>query len=127
MAVPVTPSDRPRVSLPQEPARRMATLSLLMAPATVIAGLIAGVAGSFLQFVVFDLDEQHLLYEAGAWGYVAASLLLVLMVIPAAVGIVLGVRARRLGERRGGTTGIVVNALVASYLVVTAVANTLLA
>jgi hypothetical protein len=105
----------------------MATLSLLMAPATVIAGLVAGVAGSFLQFVVFDLDEQHLLYEAGAWGYIAASLLLALMVIPAAVGIVLGIWAWRLGERRLGTTGIVVNAFVASYLVLTVVANLLLA
>lgn len=127
MAVPVTPSHPHRVSLPQEPARRVATLSLLMAPATVIAGLIAGVAGSFLQLVVFDLDQQQLLYEAGAWGYGAASLLIAVMVIPAAVGIVLGIGAWRLGERRLGTTGIVVNALVASYLVLTVVANLLLA
>jgi hypothetical protein len=39
----------------------------------------------------------------------------------------LGVRARRLGERRLGTTGIVMNALIASYLVITFVANLLLA
>ena len=41
------------------------------------------------------------------------------MVLPAVVGIVLGVRARRLGERRLGTTGILVNAVIAAYLVFT--------
>jgi hypothetical protein len=41
------------------------------------------------------------------------------------MGIVLGVRARRLGEHRRGTTGIIVNAVVATYLVFT-VAATLL-
>jgi hypothetical protein len=59
------------------------------------------------------------------WGYVAGLLLLALLVLPAVVGMVLGVRARGLGERRRGTTGIVVNALIGTYLVFT-VAATLL-
>lgn len=122
MGVPVAPSHGHRFSLPDEPARRVAVWSLLMVAATAVAGLIAGAAGTFLQFVVFGLEEQQLLSEAGAWGYVTAFFLVALMVIPASVGIVLGVRARRLGERRLGTTGIVVNAVVASYLVVTAIA-----
>lgn len=84
-----------------------------------------GIVGTFLQFVVFGLGEQELLTEAGVWGYVAAVLLLALMVLPAVTGIVLGVRARRLGEHRRGTTGIIVNAVVATYLVFT-VAATLL-
>ena len=74
--------------------------------------------GPFLQSVVFDLEEQELLTEAGVWGYVAGFFLLALMVLPGLVGIVLGVRSRRLGERRLGTTGIVVNALIAGTLVV---------
>ena len=45
------------------------------------------------------------------------------MVLPAVVGIALGLRARSLGERRLGTTRIVVNALVATYLGFTAVAT----
>jgi hypothetical protein len=122
MAVPVSSSHRHRFSLPEEPPRRVAVWSLLMVAATTVAGLIAGAAGTFLQFVVFDLEEQQLLSEAGAWGYIAAFFLLALMVVPASVGIVLGFRARRLGERRLGTTGFVVNALAASYLVVTAIA-----
>jgi hypothetical protein len=98
MAVPVSSAHRHRFSLPEEPPRRVAVWSLLMVAATAVAGLIAGVAGTFLQFVVFDLEEQQLLSEAGAWGHIAAFFLLALMVVPAS------------------------NALVASYLVVTAIA-----
>jgi hypothetical protein len=96
-----------------------------MVAATAVAAVVAGIIGTFLQFVVFDLGEQELLTEAGVWGYVAAVLLLTLMALPAVRGIVLGVRARRLGEHRLGTTGVIVNAVVATYLVVT-VAATLL-
>ena len=125
MAVPVAPSRRHRLSLPEEPGRRVATLSLLMVAATAAAALVAGIVGTFLQLVVFDLEEQELLSEAGAWGYAAAVLLLALMVAPAVAGIVLGARARRLGERRMGAAGIAVNAVVAAYLTFT-VAATLL-
>ena len=125
MAVPVTPPQRHRFSLPENPGRRAATLSLLMVAATAVAAVVAGIIGTFLQFVVFDLGEQELLTEAGVWGYVAAVILLALMVLPAVTGIVLGVRARRLGEHRRGTTGMIVNAVVATYLVFT-VAATLL-
>ena len=125
MAVPVTPSQRHRFSLPDEPGRRIATQSLLMVAATAAAAVVAGIVGTFLQFVVFDLGEQELLPEAGVWGYFAGFFLLALMVLPAVVGMVLGVRARRLGERRLGTTGIVVNAVIATYLVFTFAATLL--
>ena len=125
MPGPVTSSHRHRLSLPDEPGRRMATQSLLMVAATAAAAIVAGIIGTFLQFVVFDLEEQELLPEAGAWGYVAGLSLLALMVLPAAVGMVLGVRARRLGEHRLGTAGIVVNALIATYLVFTLAATLL--
>lgn len=127
MALPVSPSSRHRFSLPEEPGRRVATQSLLMVAATVAAGVVAGIIGTFLQFVVFDLGEQELLTEAGVWGYVAAVLLLALMVLPAVTGIALGVRARRLGEHRLGTTGVIVNAVVATYLVFTVAATLLFA
>ena len=125
MPVPVSSSHRHRLSLPEEPGRRMATQSLLMVAATAAAAVVAGIIGTFLQLVVFDLEEQELLPEAGVWGYVAGFFLLALMVLPALVGIVLGVRARRLGEHRLGTTGIVVNALIATYLVFTLAATLL--
>jgi MFS family permease len=117
--VPVTSPPRHRFSLPEDPGRRLATQSLLTVAATAVAALVAGIVGTFLQFVVFDLGEQELLPEAGVWGYLAGFLLVALMVLPAVVGIMLGVRARRLGERRLGTTGIVVNAVIGTYLVFT--------
>ncbi len=125
MPGPVASSHRHRLSLPEEPGRRVATQSLLMVATTAAAAVVAGIIGTFLQFVVFDLEEQELLPEAGVWGYVAGFFLLALMVLPAVVGMVLGVRARRLGEHRLGTTGIVVNALIATYLVFTLAATLL--
>ncbi len=125
MALPVTPPQRHRFSLPEDRGRRVATQSLLMVAATAVAALVAGIVGTFLQLVVFDLKEQELLTEAGTWGYVAAIFLLALMVLPAVVGMVLGVRARGLGERRQGTAGIIVNTAIGAYLVFT-VAATLL-
>jgi MFS family permease len=125
VAVPITPPQRQRFSLPEDRGRRAATQSLLMVAATAVAAVVAGIVGTFLQLVVFDLGEQELLTEAGVWGYVAAVLLLALMVLPAVRGIVLGVRARRLGEHRLGTTGMIVNVVIGTYLVFT-VATTLL-
>lgn len=125
MAVPGAPSHRHRFSLPADPARRVATWSLLMVAASAVALMIAGAVGTFLQFTVFDLEEQQLLSEAGAWGYVAAVCLVVLMVVPAVIGIVLGVHARRLGEHRLGTTGVVVNVVIAAFLVLTGVGTLL--
>jgi MFS family permease len=98
-----------------------------MVAASAVALMIGSAVGTFLQVTVFDLEEQQLLSEAGAWGYVAAICLVVLMVVPAVIGIVLGLRGRRLGERRLGTMGIVVNALIAACLVLTAVGTLLLA
>jgi hypothetical protein len=124
-AVTVTPSQRHWFSLPEEPGRRSGVHSLLTVAATVAAAVVAGIVGTFLQLVVFDLEEQELLIEAGVWGYVAGICLLALMVLPAALGTVLGVRARRLGEHRLGTTGIVVNAVIAAYLAITVGVNLL--
>jgi hypothetical protein len=97
-----------------------------MVAASVVALMIGGAVGTFLQLSVFDLEEQQLLVEAGAWGYVGAICLVVAMLLPAVTGITLGLRGRRLGERRLGTVGIVVNALTAAYLVITAVGSLLL-
>jgi hypothetical protein len=48
---------------------------------------------------------------------------MLLVITPQIVGIVLGVKARRLGERRLGTTGVVVNAVIAAFLLFTSVAQ----
>lgn len=125
MAAPATSPHRHRFSLPDEPGRRAGTQSLLMVAATAVAAVVAGIVGTFLQLVVFHLDDQELLPEAGPWGYVAGVSLLVLMTLPAVVGVGLGVRARHLGERSLGITGVVVNGVIAAYLGVTLVATLL--
>ena len=96
-----------------------------MVAATAVTAVVAGIVGTILGFAVFHLEEQELLPQAGVWGYVTGFLLLALMVLPAVVGMVLGVRARRLGERRLGTTGIVGNAVIGTYLVFTSAATLL--
>ena len=122
MATSLPPAHRNRFSLPVEPGRRAATLSLLMVAGTGVALLVAGAVGTFLQLVVFDLEEQESIGHAGAWGYVAGFFLLALMILPALAGVILGIRARHLGARGRGTAGVAVNALVVVYLVIPAVA-----
>jgi hypothetical protein len=126
MAMSTTSPHLHRPFFAQVSARRVGTWSLLMVPGTGIATVAAWIAGTFLQTAVFGLDDQQLLSDAGAWGYVAWFLLLALTILPAAAGIVLGVRARDLGERRSGTAGIVANGVIGAYLVVTAAGNLLL-
>ena len=121
MALPLPPAHRHRLSLPVEPGRRTAAWSLLMVAGTAVALLVAGAVGTFLQLVVFDLEEQESIGHAGAWGYVAGFFLLALMTLPPLVGIILGIRARHLGARRRGTVGLAVNALIAAYLVIPAI------
>jgi len=125
VALPLPPAHRHRFSLPVEPGQRAATWSLWMVAATAVALLVAGVVGTVLQVVVFDLGEQESLGHAGAWGYVAGFLLLVLMTAPALVGVMLGIRALHLGERRRGTTGLVANALIVALLGIPAIATIL--
>lgn len=122
MATSLPPAHRNRFSLPVEPGRRAATLSLAMVAGTVVAVVVAGAVGTFLQLVVFDLEEQESIGHAGAWGYVAGFFLLALMMLPALGGMILGIRARHLGARRRGTAGVAVNALIVAYLVIPAVA-----
>lgn len=122
VALPLPPVHRHRFSLPAEPGRRTATWSLLMVAGTAVALLVAWAVGTFLQVVVFDLGDQESIGHAGAWGYVAGLLLLALMTLPALAGIILGIRARRLGERSRGAAGVVVNALIVAYLVFPGVA-----
>ena len=88
-----------------------------MVPGTLAATVAAWIIGTFVQSSVFDLREEQLLFDAGAGGYVAS---------PALVGIGLGLRARNLGDRRLGLTGVVINAVMATYLVATAGANLVL-
>lgn len=121
MAVTESQPDRHRHGLPGERGRRLGAWSLAMVAVTVAVFMVAWAVGTFLQLVVFDLDDQESLSEAGVWGYLAGVFLIGLIVAPALAGIVLGARARDLSESRLGTAGIVVNSLIAGYLVLASV------
>ena len=95
---------------------RIAVFSLLMVPATLAWMLLLMPVGWWLQSAL-DLDDTQMLTEAGAWGIAAFVVMVALGAVPATVGIVLGVRARRLGECRLGTAGVAANAVVAVWLV----------
>ena len=57
----VTPSqpDRQALRLPQQRGRRFGILSLLMVAVSIPVYGAAWAVGTFLQLVVFDLDEQE--------------------------------------------------------------------
>lgn len=115
-----------RRSADGRPGRRVAVASLLMLPATALLLAPLYVIGWALGSAL-GLAEDELLVEAGLWGWVAAVLMVALLAAAPVVGVVLGARARELGERRLGTIGIVANATIGGYLVVVSALQLLLA
>lgn len=115
MSVSLTPLDRGHPSSGARPGRSLAIASLLMVPALVVSYVAAYFVGVAVQGA-FGLAENELLKEAGAGGVIAGFGVMLLAVAPQIAGVVLGVKARRLGERRLGTAGVVANAAIAAYL-----------
>jgi hypothetical protein len=103
---------------PPAPGRRTGVWSLamlLLAPVAYVAAYLAGTGlGALL-----GLEEGEMLGTAGPLGYLAGVALIALLCAPQIVGIWLGRRARRAGAARLGLAGLVANALVALYVVVT--------
>jgi len=103
---------------------RSAVASLLMLPAMLAWMLLLMPVGWGLQSAL-GLDDTQMLYEAGAWGVAAFVVMVVVSAVPPTAGVVLGVNARRLGERRLGTIGVVANAVVAVWFVLAPVLGAL--
>lgn len=82
--------------------------------------------GSALQDAL-GLEEGELLVEAGPWGWIAAVLMVALLAAAPVAGVALGARARRLGERRLGTVGVVANMTIGAYLVLVSALQLVLA
>ena len=110
----------------RSPGRTLAIASVLMLPALVVSYVVAALVGFAVQDAL-GLDEGDLLSEAGVRGWIAASFLLLLLVLPPIAGVVLGVAARRRGERRLATAAVVLNAGLAAYLLVSVVLQLILA
>lgn len=126
MTLSVTRADHGHVPTEAHSGRRVAIASLLMAPAIAVLYVPLYLVGSAFQNAL-GLAEDELLVEAGAWGVAAFLLMVFLVAVPQIVGIVLGVKARRLGERRLGTAGVVVNAVIGVYLLLSSVVQALFA
>lgn len=118
MSLPVVSLDRSRLAAVARPGRRWAIASLLMVPALLAFDLAAHFSRGVLVSVL-GATEGDTLTEVGAWGVLATVFLITLLTVPSLVGIVLGVKARRLGERRLGETVIVLNAAIAAYYMLT--------
>jgi hypothetical protein len=106
------------------PGRRWAIASLLMVPALFVLYVPLYFVGWAFQSAL-GLAEDELLVEAGPRGVVAAVLMLALTAVPQIVGVVLGVKARRLGEVSLGTTGIVVNAVLGALFLMSGIGTLL--
>ncbi len=104
-------SSQPATIGPMVRARRLAFASLIMIAVNVPWLVVSWLVGLAAMALV-GAREGQLLTEYGAGGWVAWALMLAFMTVPSVAGVVLGVRARRVGERRLSTAGIVANAVV---------------
>jgi hypothetical protein len=118
--------DRGNPPRSARPGRQLAIFSLSMVPALAVFYVAAYLIGVALMNAL-GLAEGDMLPEAGVWGVVAAVCLLAFLAVPQIVGIVLGVKARRLGERRLGTSGVIANAVIAAFFVLTTLVQLVIA
>ena len=108
-----------------DPAKRLATWSLVCAAAVIPAYLVAYAIGTLLMSLL-GLEEGEMITSAGTAGWLAGSALALLLPVPQAIGLWLGVRARRQGGGGRATAGIVANALIGGWLLVNGLAGLLL-
>jgi hypothetical protein len=120
---PAAHSHQARFSLD---GHQSAVAALLLVPATLVwMGLLMPVGWGLQR--ALGLDETQMLTEGGGRGVVAFVLILVVSAVPPIVGAALGMRARRLGARRLGTTGVAANAVVGAGFVLSPILQALFA
>lgn len=85
--------------------------SLLMLPMLLVTGAVAAVVGINL-LGRRGLEGSEPMSVQGAYGWVVFAMTTVVFLAPLIVGVVLGVKALRGGERRLGLTGILVDGLI---------------
>ena len=124
MSAPVITAGRSPVPEKADPGQRLAIASLLMVPALLVTFVTAFFIGTAVQSAL-GLADDEMLKDAGAWGVLAAVFLIALIALPQIVGIVLGLKARRLGEHRLGTVGVVVNAVIGAFFLLNPVLSLL--
>ena len=107
-------------------ARRFGLASVLMVPALLLSLVVSTVVG-YAIMQGLDVADNETLYTAGAIGYFAAFLVTLILLVPQALGVWLGLKARRLGDTGLGTAGLVANGVIGGFMVVTMVVNAIAA
>ncbi|MGE5227551.1 MAG: hypothetical protein ACM3OO_11815 [Planctomycetaceae bacterium] len=112
--------------VPARPDRghQLAVWSLAMIAFLVISAAVGGIVGWVL-LSSQGLEGSEPMSEQGTIGWVAFGLSTAIFMAPMVVGVVLGAKARKLGERRLGTIGMVVDGVILLGYPAVAIANTI--
>jgi hypothetical protein len=98
-------------AVPDDRGRRLATWSLLMLPMLLLSAIAAGVFGMFM-LGRRDLEGSEPMSVQGGYGWMVWAISTIILMIPPAVGLGLGLTARRLGAKGTALAGILVNGLI---------------
>jgi hypothetical protein len=97
-----------------------------MLPLLLLSFTAAELLGNHLMSTL-DVTEGELLWHHGAWGVLAAIAVLVVLLLPPAVGIWLGVRAQRAGGGQWAVAAWAINLLLVVMLAVPTLVQALVA
>ncbi len=103
---------------------RAGVWSLLMLPFLIVSGGVAAMVALAL-YGQRDLEGSEPMSVQGAYGWMVLAVTGLILLTPMLVGLVLGAKARRLGEKRLGTIGMVLDGLVVAGYVTLTVTNSL--
>jgi len=90
---------------------RFGVWSLMMLPFLVVSGVAAGIIGVVL-LGLKNLEGSEPMSEQGGYGWMVFALATIIFMSPMIIGVVLGAKARNLGERKLGTIGMIVDGAI---------------
>jgi len=97
--------------LDTERGRQLASWSLLMLPLLLLTAALAAFLGMYL-LGLRDLEGSEPMSVQGSYGWMVWAVTTGIFLVPAAVGLGLGLQARRHGAGRSGTVGAVLNGVI---------------
>ena len=100
-----------QASTGSSPGHTLGVWSLLMLPFLLVSGAAGGIVG-FILLGFRELEGSEPMSEQGAYGWMVLAVSTLLFMTPMIVGVDLGTKARKLGERRLGTIGMVVDGAI---------------